>query len=70
MFGAKAREKINVNLGGGGALPCFRGSVMGGPVEICLANYSFDLSIIRNVILFIAAVLALLIIFGGSGRKD
>ena len=52
------------NLGGGGGLPCFSNS----DISLCLTPYTDALSFIKPALLFIAAFIAVLIMF--SSRRD
>jgi len=57
-------DKVDVNLSTGNAsLPCFNASVLGKSLNICFSDYTNELSVMRNLLLFLAAVIALYIIF-------
>ncbi|MAG68278.1 MAG: hypothetical protein CMK74_20775 [Pseudomonadales bacterium] len=57
-------NKLGAQLSTGGAgLPCFSASILGKDIGFCFSTYSDQLSVLGNLILFVAAVIALFIIF-------
>ncbi|WP_425222028.1 attachment protein [Pseudomonas sp.] len=63
-FSDLIQNKIDIKVtGGNAALPCFDAEVMNKKVGFCFSTYSDQLSILRNLILFLAAVIAFFIIF-------
>ncbi|MCM8577623.1 hypothetical protein NFH48_33270, partial [Pseudomonas aeruginosa] len=57
-------SKFDIHLGtGGGSLPCWDFTALGQRYDVCLTQYAKELSVIRYVVLFIAAMLAGWIVF-------
>jgi len=48
---------------GNAVLPCFETEIYGRTVGFCLSDNADQLAILRNIILFLATVIALFIIF-------
>ncbi|GLF19165.1 hypothetical protein VNPA131289_58570 [Pseudomonas aeruginosa] len=63
-FESVLASKFDIHLGtGGGALPCWDFTALGQRFDVCLTEYAKELSVIRYVVLFIAAMLAGWIVF-------
>lgn len=63
-FESVLASKFDIHLGtGGGSLPCWDFTALGQRFDVCLTEYAKELSVIRYVVLFIAAMLAGWIVF-------
>ncbi len=63
-FESVLASKFDIHLGtGGGSLPCWDFTALGQRYDVCLTQYAQELSVIRYVVLFIAAILAGWIVF-------
>ncbi|WP_426332064.1 coat protein [Pseudomonas aeruginosa] len=63
-FESVLASKFDIHLGtGGGSLPCWDFTALGQRFDVCLTEYAKELSVIRYVVLFIAAILAGWIVF-------
>ncbi len=63
-FESVLASKFDIHLGtGGGSLPCWDFTALGQRYDVCLTQYAQELSVIRYVVLFIAAMLAGWIVF-------
>ncbi|UJJ32336.1 attachment protein [Halopseudomonas maritima] len=64
QFGSLIEQKMTIPLNSGNAvLPCFEAEVVGRTVGFCLSDNADQLAILRNILLFLATVIALFIIF-------
>lgn len=63
-FESVLASKFDIHLGtGGGSLPCWDFTALGQRFDVCLTEYAKELSVIRYVVLFVAAMLAGWIVF-------
>ncbi len=64
QFGSLIEQKMAIPLNSGNAvLPCFEADIAGRTVGFCLSDNADQLAILRNILLFLATVIALFIIF-------
>jgi len=64
QFGDLINQKIDVSLSSSNAaLPCFSATIRGDNVGFCFSTYADQLSVVRNILLFLATILAFYIIF-------
>lgn len=64
QFGSLIEQILAIPLNSGNAvLPCFEADIAGRTVGFCLSDNAEQLALLRNIILFLATVIALFIIF-------